>query len=326
MESTPLLTMVIPVRNRAAIVGQLLERVAGEMAAACFNLIVVDNGSTDDTLGVVKRMLAGLPPDRVMILSESRPGASAARNRGLAAVVTPYVMFFDSDDLFAPGHVGRILARLEASVTPPQILRWDVAARRPDESGDDSATVVRTHPLSPTPAHLTLKKQIFHSSLATQRYCVETALIRRVGGWNEKLPVWNDLELGVRLLLADPSDAVIPGPPMVEVIPRAESITGVRWADRWRERADSLDAIDRAIRDAYPRDENSASRLAFAVDARRVMLAARIHAEGEPEAAASLRAEAASRHRTPRRMLLRLIYAVQRHLGKGGAAIASVFS
>lgn len=310
-----LLTLVIPVKDRADIIGPLLRRVAVELQRTVFDVIIVDNGSSDSTPKVVTSWIRSLGAEAtaVRLASQPKPGASAARNMGLKLASTPYIMFFDSDDIFDTGHIERIVRFLEG-MTPgtdaPQIIRWSVRMR----------ATAGFHKLSPTPRHLTLLNHIYHASLATMRYCVSTQLLRSVGGWNEALPVWNDLEMGARLLLASPATTLLEGPPMVEVVPMAKSITGTRWADRWRERAASLDAIDLDL-DRYGRPD-----LHFAIEARRMLLAATISAEGETAGASLLRKQVMDRNTPARRAALHLIYAVHRLFGRGGVAIASLFS
>lgn len=298
----PQLTIVIPVRDRRHLIGRVLDCVAKALECYDFEVVVVDNGSTDGTPEVVGEWIAslGAAKSRARLLHEPRPGASAARNRGLAAVTTPFVMFFDSDDLFRPSLIGLIISEIGRGGC--DILRWEVAI----ESGS----------LSPTPRRLTLLHHLYHASLATQRYCVATALMRRVGAWNESLPVWNDLEAGVRLLLAAPCVRLIGDGPQVTVIPQSESITGVSFAPRWRERAKSLDAIERSLREAGRAD------MAAHVEARRMILAATIAREGCADGAAELRSAVEARNGGFRRLVLKAVYGVQRLAGRGGTLIA----
>ena len=86
-------TVVVPVRNDARGVARCLDAIlAQDCPASDFEIIAVDNGSTDDTL----RVLAGYAP-RVRVLSEPRPGVSWARNAATLAASGTWIAFTDSD-------------------------------------------------------------------------------------------------------------------------------------------------------------------------------------------------------------------------------------
>ncbi len=85
--------------------------VAGKNAPAGWELIVVDNGSSDDTRAVVQRraMLGDLP---LRCITEQRRGLSHARNAGVTASTQPVVAFTDDDCLVAPDWLQSIAAAL----------------------------------------------------------------------------------------------------------------------------------------------------------------------------------------------------------------------
>lgn len=312
----PLITMVVPVRNRPQLIGRLLDCIDRELPATNFLTIIVDNGSTDTTAEVVRDWLAAeqIRQERVTLLSEPIAGAPAARNRGLEATTTPYIMFFDSDDTFRKGHIARIeryLSRRIAEAEMPRIVRWSVAM----------ANTGIKRPISATPTKADLLHHLFHASLATQRYCASTDLVRKAGGWNNSVEVWNDLEAGIRLLIAaDEQTELIAGEPLVEIEARADSITGLRWADRWEARLNALKTIEDDLRHAGRRD------LLFAVDARRMILAATIAREGKKMEAASIRRNVIGHSSPGVGWRLKAVYAAQRLLGRGGSRLGMFFS
>ncbi len=178
------ISIVIPVYNRAGIVQRTLASVASQTARP-LDIILVDNNSTDGTVEVLGRWKNTVQDDafRVTVLSEKKPGAAAARNRGLEAVTTEWVMFFDSDDTMAPLHISRALLVID------DVMRHDLKGN--SSRNKFSATRCQWHSL-------------FNGSMATLRWCARTALVRRAGGWNPDIRFWDDIELGARMLALNP--------------------------------------------------------------------------------------------------------------------------
>jgi glycosyltransferase involved in cell wall biosynthesis len=82
--------LVLPCRDEAAALERLLPAVPGTFA-----VVVVDNGSTDDTAAVARRLGA-------TVVTEAQPGYGAAVHAGLLAGSRPFVAFLDGDDSFDP--------------------------------------------------------------------------------------------------------------------------------------------------------------------------------------------------------------------------------
>jgi glycosyltransferase involved in cell wall biosynthesis len=88
----PLLSVIVPVWNDESRIGQCIDALKRQsLDSALFEIIVVDNGSTDSTATVVSRYT------NVVLLYEPQPGSYAARNTGLRHARGEYVAFTDSD-------------------------------------------------------------------------------------------------------------------------------------------------------------------------------------------------------------------------------------
>ena len=97
------ITIIVPVYNRAHLVGATLDSIAAQTLRP-IHLVLVDNNSQDNTLKVLLDFKKRHQSDdfKVTVLQETRRGAAAARNCGLQEATTEWVMFFDSDDIMAP--------------------------------------------------------------------------------------------------------------------------------------------------------------------------------------------------------------------------------
>ena len=128
-ETQPLVSVVIAAYNTEAYIGETLESVLGQDWRP-FEVIVVDDGSTDGTAGIVKSF------DGVRYIRQENAGPGAARNTAIAAARGDFIAVSDSDDLVAPGRlslqarylidhpeVDAVLGRQEWLNAPPWLAR-----------------------------------------------------------------------------------------------------------------------------------------------------------------------------------------------------------
>jgi glycosyltransferase involved in cell wall biosynthesis len=95
----PRFSVVIPTYNRAARLADAVRSVM-EQSYPAHEIIVVDDGSTDDTTAVVERLQNGAAP--ILYLRQVNQGVAAARNRGMAAASGNWIALLDSDDVWMP--------------------------------------------------------------------------------------------------------------------------------------------------------------------------------------------------------------------------------
>lgn len=242
--NTPLLSVVIPVYNRAEIIGRTLESVFSQQG--CFDLIIVDNASTDGTRDIIRKYITGnrRPEIHVSLMEElSEHNACAARNRGLDAVITPYTMFFDSDDMMLPGHIERVINAF-TSDDRLDIAGWDI------EHVPLHGKKTRILPFIDKNL---LFEATFNSIFATERYAARTELFRRAGGWNTSVSGWNDYELGFRLLALNPRVKRLGDAITVRTFAGENSITGTDFSSSFHKWEEALDSAEITFRDnRYP--------------------------------------------------------------------------
>ncbi|MDQ2772051.1 MAG: glycosyltransferase family 2 protein [Bacteroidota bacterium] len=114
--AAPFFSVVIPTYNRAAFIGATLESVL-EQTFAELEILVVDDGSQDDTAAVVARY----SDPRLRYYPRENNERGAARNYGLAQARGEYVLFLDSDDRFHPEHLATLAAKI-ATLDQPNFI------------------------------------------------------------------------------------------------------------------------------------------------------------------------------------------------------------
>src|SRR5262245_32164110 len=99
MPAVPLVSVIIPTRNRAGLLREAVASVLGvRRVEFALEVIVVDDGADAETEAVVR-------PYQVMYVRTDGIGASAARNRGIEAAHGDYLAFLDDDDLWLPSNI-----------------------------------------------------------------------------------------------------------------------------------------------------------------------------------------------------------------------------
>lgn len=191
--STPLVSILIPCYNAGPWLRQTLESALAQTWRAK-EIIVVDDGSTDDS-----PHLALEYADRgVRLISQKNAGQSAAFNRAVAEARGDYLEFLDADDLLAPTKLEEQLARLR---TLPSgwvaTCGWARFHQSTEEAVPDPGPV--TGDLDPV--DWLVKVWSAETMMHGAAWLVPADLVRRAGGWDERLSLINDFEFFSRLLL-----------------------------------------------------------------------------------------------------------------------------
>lgn len=108
--TAPVASIVVPAYNAAATIEETLKSLLAQTFFD-FELIVVDDGSTDATASVVARF----PDHRVRLIRQSNRGLAGAHNTGIAYARGRYIGFCDADDLWVPEKLERHVAHLDAN-------------------------------------------------------------------------------------------------------------------------------------------------------------------------------------------------------------------
>jgi glucosyl-dolichyl phosphate glucuronosyltransferase len=103
-QNQPMISLIIPTYNRAGVLKRALDSALNiEYSPADYEIIVVDNGSTDATAAVVKDVQESSPQRRLTYIREERVGLHNARHAGVWAAKGDILIFTDDDATFAPG-------------------------------------------------------------------------------------------------------------------------------------------------------------------------------------------------------------------------------
>ena len=107
----PAVTIILPTYNRAPFLADAIGSITAQEHVD-WQLVVVDDGSTDDTPQVLARLLEDLP-GQATVVTQANAGSAGARNAGLDRASGGYIAFLDSDDLWLPHHLARCVSALE---------------------------------------------------------------------------------------------------------------------------------------------------------------------------------------------------------------------
>ncbi|MCM0611839.1 glycosyltransferase [Marinobacter sediminum] len=179
-------SVVTPTYNRARFLPDAVASVLAQTYAD-LELIVVDDGSVDDTRKVLEPFLAD---GRVRYFYQENQGQSHARNHALEQATGDFIAFLDSDDLWAPGKLERQLAVLQANP--------DVDIVHGDEAMiDERGAVISLENMRRYSGSIT------RYLLADNSVSITTALVRRrcfyeMGGFDTSVGVADDYELWLR--------------------------------------------------------------------------------------------------------------------------------
>ncbi len=116
-QSRPVVSVVVPCYNQAQYLPDAVDSVAAQTYRD-FEIIIVDDGSPDDTAEVARQLAARHADCQITIINQPNGGLAAARNAGIRLARGKYILPLDCDDKISPDHLAKTVGFLEAN---PQV-------------------------------------------------------------------------------------------------------------------------------------------------------------------------------------------------------------
>ncbi|HZZ83172.1 MAG TPA: glycosyltransferase [Anaeromyxobacteraceae bacterium] len=200
MPSSPTVSVIMPAYDAAEFMGEAV-RSALRQTFADLEVVIVDDGSTDDTAALAERL--GAEDSRVRLVRKENGGPSSARNAGIAAARGELVCFLDADDVFLPDKLERQLAFLRL-FPACDLVYSDFYV------GDDRLTPVALW--SRSPPDLPMQELFAYCCwFAPFSPLLRAGLLARVGPFDEELRTSEDWDFWLRASRAG-TFGYLPGP------------------------------------------------------------------------------------------------------------------
>lgn len=244
-----MVSAIIVTHNRAAFLAEAIDSVLAQTYfqknPVDWELIVVDDGSTDHTPDLVAGYQQGFP--RVRYVRLDHGGVSRARNHGLKLAAGEFIAFLDSDDLWLKDKVQVQLSYLKAFPEARFCLTEEVWVR-------NGRRVNQKH------RHQKYSGRVLDKVLPLCLLSLSSAMFRRqlfeeIGEFDESLPVCEDYDLGLRIALRYPYH-FLPVPLIIKRGGHPDQLSKKYWGmDRWR-----VQALDKALALATCEEDRSLIR------------------------------------------------------------------
>lgn len=185
IEIKPQVSVIIPTYNRGRVIKEAIDSVLAQDYTE-FELIVVDDGSTDHTSDVLDSYR-----NVIKVLSQKNKGVSAARNRGIAEASGKFIAFLDSDDLWLPQ---KLSTQIEFFNKTPDALICQT-----EEVWIRNGLRVNPKKRHKKPSGMIFKLSLELCLVSPSAVMIKRSLFDRVGEFDETLPACEDYDLWLRI-------------------------------------------------------------------------------------------------------------------------------
>ena len=182
--TTPLISVIIPTYNRGWILREAIESVLAQDYDK-FELIVVDDGSTDDTADILAAY------NGITVLEQPNLGVSAARNKGVSHSRGTYIAFLDSDDVWLPQ---KLAAQVDFFRKSP-----DVFICQTQETWVRSGRRVNAGQRHQKQSGMFFERSLERCLVSPSAVMMKKRFFEAMGGFDENLPACEDYDLWLRI-------------------------------------------------------------------------------------------------------------------------------
>lgn len=196
-EIRPTVSIIIPTFNREKFIGAAIESIL-EQTYQDFEIIVVDDGSTDGTADIVKLF----PTDKLKYIYQMNHGRSNARNHALKIATGRYITFLDSDDLYLPNKLELQVGYLD---THPDVGMVYTSAYCMDENGNSI-----NHRYDAEVSGWIYQEIAFFRpvTITLPTVMARSEVFDKVGGFDEKMERFEDTDMWRRIAKTFLVDAI----------------------------------------------------------------------------------------------------------------------
>lgn len=214
-----MVSVIIPTYNRQAYVREAIESVLSQTYSP-FELLVVDDGSTDNTPALLKAY-----QERINVLRQANRGVSAARNTGIRSARGAFIALLDSDDYWRPDKLALQMDWFDAH---PEALICQT----------EEIWIRNGVRVNPGVRHKKQTGHIFEPSLALclispSAVMMRTSLLEETGLFDESLPACEDYDLWLRVTSKYPV-GLVKTPAIVKRGGHADQLSAMRELDKYR--------------------------------------------------------------------------------------------
>ncbi|NEQ54987.1 MAG: glycosyltransferase, partial [Leptolyngbya sp. SIO3F4] len=186
----PIISVIIPAYNSAKTIQVSIDSVLSQTFSD-FELIVIDDGSTDKTLELVK----SIKDPRLKLFSFENAGAATARNRGIANAKSDFIAFLDADDVWLPEKLVDQLAAFEHDPSAGLVYSWSDYINANGDFLCVGKRVITSGNTEDTYAKLLVSNFLENGSTPLVRMDV----LKDIGGFDESLKSSQDLDLYLKI-------------------------------------------------------------------------------------------------------------------------------
>jgi len=270
-DSLVFISIIVPVYNREKTLNLTLHSLFDQIYRP-IELILVDNNSQDRSYEICKDFQDKYSHIffRIKVIQETKKGANAARNAGLAIATGEYIMFFDSDDIMYNDCVANVVGDLIIEKFPTATA-YPFFIKFPD-----GTLSIRPHIYSKKPAD-----QLYTTIIPTHGICIKRETLNEIGPWDEQIERWQDLEFGFRVMLHIKDLNWFTAKPLYEVQYHDDSISGNSYFTDHKKLYASLIKIGAVIEEQAESKQKCKQQRALCYKI--CSLASQIRKEGHPE-------------------------------------------